>query len=214
MTGQDPQTGTTPSIGLILPFDSALDREYWQYLPDDVDLFVSRTPQTSGPLGVPLISAVSKPNSILSVAADMAVALDPDVVVYACTSGSFIRGVDTCMQLHTDMEARGCRRALPQLHQPADDRAASRPRGRTRQTGAHRQSGVDVGGPAARRDSRPGHRPGTLLPDAMTGRPTPPILLPRSISCPGSKGPQGRYLAPGGGPFESHGAAGSNSAAL
>jgi maleate isomerase len=111
MNGNDPQPRRTPSIGLILPFDSALDREFWQYLPDNADLFVSRTPHISGPLGVPLISAVSEPSAILSVAADMALALDPDVVVYACTSGSFIRGVDACMLLRTDMEGRGCRRA-------------------------------------------------------------------------------------------------------
>ncbi len=28
----------TVSIGLSLPFDSALDREYWQYVPDEVEI--------------------------------------------------------------------------------------------------------------------------------------------------------------------------------
>lgn len=101
----------TTSIGLVLPFDSALDREYWQYVPEEVDLFLSRTPHVSGPLGVPLITAVSEPEAILDVAKDMASALDPDVVVYACTSGSFIRGLDACHRLSADMEAEGCRRA-------------------------------------------------------------------------------------------------------
>ncbi|HVR33672.1 MAG TPA: hypothetical protein VMS74_13320 [Acidimicrobiia bacterium] len=103
-------TDTTASIGMILPFDSALDREFWQYVPDGVDLFMTRTPHVAGPLGVPLIAAVSEPAAILSAAADMAVALDPDVVVYACTSGSFIRGLDACRQLRADIEAAGCRR--------------------------------------------------------------------------------------------------------
>jgi maleate isomerase len=103
-------TATTASIGMILPFDSALDREFWQYVPDSVDLFLTRTPHVAGPLGVPLMAAVSEPASILSAAADMAVALDPDVVVYACTSGSFLRGLDACRQLRADIEAAGCRR--------------------------------------------------------------------------------------------------------
>ena len=102
---------STASIGLVLPFDSALDREYWRYVPDGVDLFLSRTPHVRGPLGVPLITAVSEPETILDVASDMASALDPDVVVYACTSGSFVRGLAACHRLGADMEAAGCRRA-------------------------------------------------------------------------------------------------------
>lgn len=101
---------TTTSIGMIIPFDSALDREFWTYVPDTVDLFLTRTPHVAGPLGVPLMKAVSDPDAILSAAADMAIALDPDVVVYACTSGSFIRGHEACRRLRADIEASGCRR--------------------------------------------------------------------------------------------------------
>jgi maleate isomerase len=111
MTGTGSGMIAAGSIGLVLPFDSALDREYWRYLPEGIDLFLARTPHVSGPLGVPLIAAVSDPSVVLPIVADMAAALDPDVVVYACTSGSFIRGLDACLELRADMEAKGCRRA-------------------------------------------------------------------------------------------------------
>lgn len=98
-------------VGLVLPFDSALDREFWRFLPEGVDLFLARTPHVSGPLGVPLMASVSDPDAVMPVVADMAEALSPDIVVYACTSGSFIRGLDYCRQMRSDMEALGCRLA-------------------------------------------------------------------------------------------------------
>jgi maleate isomerase len=101
----------TASIGLVLPFDSALDREFWQYAPDEVDLYLGRTAHIAGPLGVPLIMAVSESDRILPVVGDMVTALDPDVVVYACTSGSFLRGIPGTEVLRQQMEDLGCRAA-------------------------------------------------------------------------------------------------------
>jgi maleate isomerase len=101
----------TASIGLVLPFDSALDREYWRYVPDDVDLYLGRTEHIAGPLGVPLIMAVSEPDRVLPVVDDMVTALDPDVVVYGCTSGSFLRGLSGSEDLRIRMEELGCHSA-------------------------------------------------------------------------------------------------------
>jgi len=101
----------TASIGLVLPFDSALDREYWRYLPEAVDLYLGRTPHVAGPLGAPLIMAVSEYDRVLPVVDDMVTALDPDVVAYACTSGSFLRGLAGCRELRERMESAGCRAA-------------------------------------------------------------------------------------------------------
>lgn len=101
----------TASIGLVLPFDSALDREYWQYVPDNVDLYLGRTKHIAGPLGVDLIRAVSENDRVLPVVGDMITALDPDVVVYGCTSGSFLRGLSGCKELRLAMESLGCRAA-------------------------------------------------------------------------------------------------------
>ncbi len=72
----------TVSIGLILPFDSALDREYWQYVPDEVELYVGRTAHIAGPLGVPLIMSVSEYDRVLPVVGDMVTALAP---TWSCT---------------------------------------------------------------------------------------------------------------------------------
>lgn len=102
---------TTGSIGLVLPFDSALDREFWRYVPGPVDLFLARTPHVGGPLGVPTIAAVSEESNVLPIVEDMVAALDPDIVVYACTSGSFMRGMGGCTRLTKEMEQRGSRRA-------------------------------------------------------------------------------------------------------
>lgn len=99
------------SIGVVLPFDSALDHELWQYVPDGVDLYLARSPHRGGPLGMPVIMASSDPDLVLPVAQDMAEALDPDAVVYACTSGSFIRGLEACRTLTADMREVGCRAA-------------------------------------------------------------------------------------------------------
>ncbi len=110
MTGTG-QPRSNPSVGVVLPFDSALDHELWQYTPPDVDLYLARTPHRGGPLGLPVITAASEPELIIAVAKDMAEALDPDTVVYSCTSGSFIRGLDACVALASDMEAVGCRSA-------------------------------------------------------------------------------------------------------
>jgi len=101
----------TAAIGLVLPFDSALDREYWRYLPDDTDLYLGRTGHIAGPLGVSLIMAVSDYDHVLPVVSDMVTALDPDVVVYGCTSGSFLRGREGTVQLRERMEELGCRSA-------------------------------------------------------------------------------------------------------
>jgi len=101
----------TASIGLVLPFDSALDREYWQYVPADVDLFLARTGHIAGRLGTPLIMAVSEYEHVLPVVDDMVTALDPDVVVYGCTSGSFLRGLSGNKELLRRMEGAGCRTA-------------------------------------------------------------------------------------------------------
>lgn len=110
MTVTTPPT-SQPSVGVVLPFDSALDHELWQYTPAGVDLYLGRTPHCRGPLGLPVIAAASEPDLIIPVAKDMADALDPDAVVYSCTSGSFIRGLHACLALASAMETAGCRRA-------------------------------------------------------------------------------------------------------
>ena len=80
-------------IGVIVPFDFALDREYWQWAPDDVSLHITRTPPHFGPVGVELARAVSETGEAAD-ATKTLVEIKPDAIAYACTSGSFVDGLE------------------------------------------------------------------------------------------------------------------------
>ncbi len=48
-------------IGFVVPFDFALDREYWDYASTEASLHITRTPFRAGLVSPELISAVSDP---------------------------------------------------------------------------------------------------------------------------------------------------------
>lgn len=98
-------------IGVIVPFDFALDREYWRYAPDDVTLHVTRTPHVDEPLGIDLVEAVSSDDVIRDAVRDL-VSPDPELMIYACTSGSFIHGRDGERRIRRIMTAAGARQAI------------------------------------------------------------------------------------------------------
>ena len=97
-------------IGIIVPFDFALDREYWQFVPGDVSLHVTRTGFHSGPVGIELAEAVSEPAEAAEATRTL-VAIEPEAVVYACTSGSFVRGLGGERRLREAILGAGGRRA-------------------------------------------------------------------------------------------------------
>lgn len=86
-----PHTGDI-RIGVVVPFDFGVDWQYWGYVPKDVSLHFTRTPYTPLDVGVALAEVVSQPETV-----DRAVralrAIDPTVVAYACSSGSFVGGL-------------------------------------------------------------------------------------------------------------------------
>jgi len=85
--GPQPQRG----VGVVAPFDFALDRELWRWVPDDVSLHLTRTPFVPVEVSLDLARLVSEHETLREgVLALSAVA--PDVVAYACTSGSFVSG--------------------------------------------------------------------------------------------------------------------------
>lgn len=98
-------------IGVIVPFDFAIDREYWCFAPADVTLHITRTPYTDLPLGMALVEAVSDIQVIRDSVRDL-IAPDPVLMVYACTSGSFIRGLDGEREIRQAMLAAGARQAM------------------------------------------------------------------------------------------------------
>lgn len=78
-------------IGVVVPFDFELDWEYWRYLPESVSLYFTRTPYLRKPVGVSLAKEVGKP-TVVAKATRALTSLNPAVTLYACSSGSFIRG--------------------------------------------------------------------------------------------------------------------------
>ncbi|WP_129842377.1 aspartate/glutamate racemase family protein [Streptomyces sp. RFCAC02] len=86
--GPQPQAG----VGVVAPFDFALDRELWRWVPDDVSLHLTRTPFVPVEVSLDLARMVSE-HETLRAAVGTLCAVSPEVVAYACTSGSFVSGV-------------------------------------------------------------------------------------------------------------------------
>ena len=103
--------GSQVLVGVVVPFDFGLDWEYWGYLPADVELHFTRTPYLNKPVGLELARAVAKP-SVLARATRSLTALDPVATVYACSSGSFVDGLQGEARLRQLMLDAGARVAI------------------------------------------------------------------------------------------------------
>ncbi|MER5749728.1 decarboxylase [Streptomyces sp. NPDC002088] len=86
--GPRPQRG----VGVVAPFDFALDRELWRWVPDDISLHLTRTPFVPVEVSLDLARLVSE-HETLGEAVRTLNAVAPEVVAYACTSGSFVGGI-------------------------------------------------------------------------------------------------------------------------
>jgi maleate isomerase len=80
-------------IGVVAPFDFALDRELWRWAPDDVSLYMTRLPFVPVPVTVEMASALSDHDTVRRATRDV-LAPEPLVVAFACASGSFVHGAD------------------------------------------------------------------------------------------------------------------------
>ncbi|EPH40294.1 aspartate/glutamate racemase family protein [Streptomyces aurantiacus] len=85
--GPHPQRG----VGVVAPFDFALDRELWRWVPDEVSLHLTRTPYVPVEVSLDLARLVSE-HETLAEAVRALTAAEPEVLAYACTSGSFVGG--------------------------------------------------------------------------------------------------------------------------
>jgi maleate isomerase len=85
--GPHPQRG----VGVVAPFDFALDRELWRWVPDEVSLHLTRTPFVPVEVSLDLARLVSE-HETLREAARALCAVAPEVIAYACASGSFVNG--------------------------------------------------------------------------------------------------------------------------
>jgi len=79
-------------IGVVAPFDFALDRELWRWVPDDVSLHITRMRYAPLPATLEMAVHISDPALVAQGVTDVR-AVSPLVTAYACTSGSFIAGL-------------------------------------------------------------------------------------------------------------------------
>ncbi|WP_328677608.1 decarboxylase [Streptomyces sp. NBC_00322] len=86
--GPQPQHG----VGVVAPFDFALDRELWRWVPDDVSLRLTRTPYVPVEVSLDLARLVSEHETLRDAVRALS-ASEPEVIAYACTSGSFVGGL-------------------------------------------------------------------------------------------------------------------------
>jgi maleate isomerase len=87
LTEPDRQQG----MGVVAPFDFALDRELWRWVPDDVSLYLTRLPFFTTPVTVEMAVACGDRRAVRRATRDV-LTPEPGVVAYACTSGSFVEG--------------------------------------------------------------------------------------------------------------------------
>jgi maleate isomerase len=82
------QTG----IAVVAPYDLALDRELWRWVPDDVSLHITRMPYAPLAVSTEMALHISDPELVARGVTDIQ-AVSPLVAAYACTSGSFVGGL-------------------------------------------------------------------------------------------------------------------------
>jgi maleate isomerase len=98
-------------VGVVVPFDFSLDWEYWRYLPEGVELHFTRTPHLQRDDGMYLARACGKP-SVVARAARSLLSVRPHSTLFACTSGSFVHGVEGEAELRAAMVEAGCERPV------------------------------------------------------------------------------------------------------
>ncbi|HEY2763618.1 MAG TPA: Asp/Glu racemase [Pseudonocardiaceae bacterium] len=98
-------------IGVVTPFDFALDRELWRWVPDDVSLYLTRLPYVPVTMTVEMALAISDVQAVHRAARDV-LTPEPLVVAYSCSSGSFVEGVAGERGLVATMRAAGAPAAV------------------------------------------------------------------------------------------------------
>lgn len=86
--GPLPQRG----VGVVAPFDFALDRELWRWVPEEVSLHITRTPFVPVEVSLDMARLISE-HETLRAAVSALHAVQPHSLAYACTSGSFVGGL-------------------------------------------------------------------------------------------------------------------------
>lgn len=98
-------------VGIVAPYDFALDRELWRWAPDDVSLHVTRLPYVHVPVTVDQASALNRAENV-EPAIHALLAPEPLAIGYACASGSFVHGAAGETRLHQSMLDAGAPSAV------------------------------------------------------------------------------------------------------
>ena len=99
-------------IGVILTYDNAIDPELWRWCPPGVTLHIARTGYPEEEEDVRDIDAQVADLGQIAYATRSLIALRPEVVAFACTSGSFHEGAAGERAICEAMTAAGARRAV------------------------------------------------------------------------------------------------------
>ena len=98
-------------VGIVVPHDMALDGEMWRWVPKGVTLHFTREALVPLPVTVEMAMLIGDPAAIAQCVADLST-IEPAVVAYGCTSGSFANGILGENSLRTSMETAGAAKAL------------------------------------------------------------------------------------------------------
>jgi maleate isomerase len=101
-----PELVSQRGVGVVAPFDFALDRELWRWAPDDISLYLTRLPFVPVPVTVEMATELSDPDRVRRATKDV-LAPEPLVVTYACASGSFVNGAAGEAALQASMMSAG-----------------------------------------------------------------------------------------------------------
>jgi len=99
-------------IGLVAPFDFALDDECWRWLPESVALYVTRTARLEDTAVTAKLAEAVGDEAAVRPSVRSLISAEPESVAYACTSGSFVGGLAGEAKLRGVMERSGAKRAV------------------------------------------------------------------------------------------------------
>lgn len=103
---------TINGVGLVVPYDFALDAEFWRWMPEDVSLYITRTPKLESTIVTIDQAKQVSDHTAATTAIQALLAAWPASIGYACTTGSFVEGRAGERALQNAMIAAGAPKAV------------------------------------------------------------------------------------------------------
>lgn len=86
------------TLGIVNPYDMALDRELWRWMPNGASIAATRTPHHPLTVDELLADAIGNDEDLRSTASRLT-AVAPEALVFVCSSASFINGLDSARRI-------------------------------------------------------------------------------------------------------------------